>query len=166
MNHRSHDGAVAVSRGGARDGREPGRTWVRCAARVLRRSRQAWSSQAARPWIACRRCKTLLRRPDIVPLSIPFARFYSDGDSAPIEAFARELAERARRAEQLDPTPANKPNVYLAISGGGDDGALGPACSSAGPRAATGHRSASSPVPARARCRRRSLSSGPTTTAH
>lgn len=78
-------------------------------------------------------CSTLDRLPpvplalasDIVPLSVPFARFYADGDQAQVEAFARELAEKALAAEKRHPTPPRKPNIYLAMSGGGDDGAFG-----------------------------------------
>jgi predicted patatin/cPLA2 family phospholipase len=77
-------------------------------------------------------CSTLDRLPpvplalasDIVPLSVPFARFYADGDQAQVEAFARELAEKALAAEKRHPTPPG-PNIYLAMSGGGDDGAFG-----------------------------------------
>lgn len=81
-------------------------------------------------------CSTLDRLPpvplslasDIVPLSVPFARFYADGDQAQVEAFARELAEKALAAERRHPQPPNKPNkpnIFLAMSGGGDDGAFG-----------------------------------------
>jgi predicted acylesterase/phospholipase RssA len=78
-------------------------------------------------------CATLERLPPvplslasgIVPLSVPFARFYADGDHAQVEAFAQELAEKARAAQRLHPQPAGSPSNYLALSGGGDDGAFG-----------------------------------------
>jgi predicted patatin/cPLA2 family phospholipase len=111
-------------RGGATIGREPGRGLARRVLAVV-------TALAASLVLAS--CSTLDRLPpvplslasDIVPLSIPFARFYADGDQAQVEAFARELAEKALRAETVHPTPASKPNNYLAMSGGGDDGAFG-----------------------------------------
>jgi predicted patatin/cPLA2 family phospholipase len=64
-----------------------------------------------------------------LPLGIPNARFYPDGDISLMmeegtRALAREVA--ALRAEGKTPTPANLPPVhYLAVSGGGDNGAYG-----------------------------------------
>jgi hypothetical protein len=64
-----------------------------------------------------------------LPLGIPNARFFADGDISPIiqEGFRsvqREMA--ALKAEGKNPTRANLPTAYyLAVSGGGDNGAFG-----------------------------------------
>ncbi len=63
---------------------------------------------------------------DITPLAIPNARFYADGDSSKLEAFALELAEKEFKTLGLSPASHNlPPSNFLAISGGGDDGAFG-----------------------------------------
>lgn len=64
---------------------------------------------------------------EIRPLDIPYARFYADGDPAALEALTYELLEKAdaqRRAAGIKPDKA-PPARFLAISGGGDDGAFG-----------------------------------------
>jgi predicted acylesterase/phospholipase RssA len=62
----------------------------------------------------------------ITPLSIPFARFYAEGDEASIEALTVEVALKERKALGLSAPDAKlPPNYFLAISGGGDDGAFG-----------------------------------------
>jgi Patatin-like phospholipase len=63
------------------------------------------------------------------PLGIPNARFFADGDpTLMIEEGRRALAREieALKAEGKAPTPANLPPVnFLAVSGGGDNGAFG-----------------------------------------
>lgn len=64
-----------------------------------------------------------------MPLGIPDARFFADGDSSVMiaagqRAFDREVA--ALRAEGKDPARTGLPPAYyLAVSGGGDNGAFG-----------------------------------------
>ena len=64
-----------------------------------------------------------------MPLGIPNARFYADGDTnlmiqEGMRALEREMA--ALRAEGKNPTRTRLPPVYdLAVSGGGDNGAFG-----------------------------------------
>jgi hypothetical protein len=60
----------------------------------------------------------------IKPLNIPNARFYANGDAAAIEALALEMGTRERAALGLTGNDL-PPNYFLAISGGGDDGAFG-----------------------------------------
>ena len=63
------------------------------------------------------------------PLGIANARFYADGDSSVmmqegIRSVRREV--EVLRAQGIDPTPETLPPVdFLAISGGGDNGAFG-----------------------------------------
>lgn len=79
-------------------------------------------------------CATIDRLPavplalasEIRPLDIPYARFYADGDPADMHALAKEVIAKARAAriaagEKTDASTTN----FLAISGGGDDGAFG-----------------------------------------
>lgn len=80
-------------------------------------------------------CATLDRLPavplslaaDIKPLDVPYARFYADGDPATFRALAYETIEKARATRAAAGIPATKviPTTFLAISGGGDDGAFG-----------------------------------------
>lgn len=64
-----------------------------------------------------------------LPLGIPNARFFADGDITLLmdearRALMREIA--TLKAEGRAPTPANLPPVhFLAVSGGGDNGAFG-----------------------------------------
>lgn len=62
---------------------------------------------------------------EVKPLGVPHARFY-DGDVAGAEAMAREVVENRKRYEGAS---FNKGKYavqhFLAISGGGDDGAFG-----------------------------------------
>lgn len=65
--------------------------------------------------------------PEIRPLDIPYARFYADGDPAVFRALAYETIDKAiayRKAAGI-PTDKVPPTNFLAISGGGDDGAFG-----------------------------------------
>lgn len=64
---------------------------------------------------------------EIRPLDIPYARFYYDGDPAALRALAREVIakSRAARGEKSDTSGARHAATFLAISGGGDDGAFG-----------------------------------------
>jgi ribosomal protein S17E len=61
------------------------------------------------------------------PLDIPNARFYEDTDAAQIAEFASQTYNRAKAAGLLDDKPGAKhaERSFLAISGGGDDGAYG-----------------------------------------
>lgn len=61
----------------------------------------------------------------IKPLNIPYARFYTDGDEAAIEAMALEMGMKERAALGLPAEKGLPTNYFLAISGGGDDGAFG-----------------------------------------
>jgi hypothetical protein len=80
-------------------------------------------------------CATLDRLPavplalasGIKPLDIPYARFYADSDPAIMRALAYEVIAKARaEAEREGIKPENAPpTAFLAISGGGDDGAFG-----------------------------------------
>ncbi len=64
---------------------------------------------------------------EIHPLDIPYARFYADGDPAQFRALGHELIARARAARGAAALPhgARQNATFLAISGGGDDGAFG-----------------------------------------
>lgn len=64
---------------------------------------------------------------DIQPLDIPHARFYADSDPAVLEALARETVakRRAYRKAAGARRDRTKSTAFLAISGGGDDGAFG-----------------------------------------
>lgn len=80
-------------------------------------------------------CATLERLPavplalasEIRPLDIPYARFYADGDPAQFRALAFEVVSKARaaRAAAGQKPDASTTTTFLAISGGGDDGAFG-----------------------------------------
>lgn len=80
-------------------------------------------------------CATLDRLPavplalaaEIRPLDLPYARFYADGDPTVLEGLARETVARRRaylKREGIRPRPGDEA-AFLAISGGGDDGAFG-----------------------------------------
>jgi hypothetical protein len=80
-------------------------------------------------------CATIDRLPavplalasEIKPLDIPYARFYADGDPAVFRALAYETVAKAnarRAAAGIKPEKV-PPTAFLAISGGGDDGAFG-----------------------------------------
>jgi hypothetical protein len=64
---------------------------------------------------------------EIKPLDVPYARFYADGDPAVFRALAYETVEKARATREKAGIPPSKipPTTFLAISGGGDDGAFG-----------------------------------------
>ncbi len=79
-------------------------------------------------------CATIDRLPavplalasEIRPLDIPYARFYADGDPADMHALAREVVAKARAGRVAAGQKADAPTTtFLAISGGGDDGAFG-----------------------------------------
>jgi hypothetical protein len=64
---------------------------------------------------------------EIKPLDIPYGRFYADGNAADFRALAYEVIAKAnanRKAAGIKPEKA-PPTAFLAISGGGDDGAYG-----------------------------------------
>lgn len=64
---------------------------------------------------------------EIQPLDIPYARFYADGDPTILEGLARQTIAKRRAymaAKGLRPKPRQE-TAFLAISGGGDDGAFG-----------------------------------------
>lgn len=67
----------------------------------------------------------LAMAPEVKPLGVPNARFYY-GDVAAAEAVARELFENRKRFEgaSFNKGPFSTQH-FLAISGGGDDGAFG-----------------------------------------
>lgn len=62
-----------------------------------------------------------------LPLGIPNARFYADGDPAPMVAEATLAIERikAELRAQGKPSQPIPPSSFLAISGGADNGAFG-----------------------------------------
>jgi predicted acylesterase/phospholipase RssA len=62
-----------------------------------------------------------------LPLGIPNARFYEDGDPAPMITEATKAIEREQAALRAAgrPTSPLPPGFFLAISGGGDNGAFG-----------------------------------------
>lgn len=64
---------------------------------------------------------------EIKPLDIPYARFYADGDPAVFRALAYETVAKANARREAAGIPPSKtpPTAFLAISGGGDDGAYG-----------------------------------------
>jgi hypothetical protein len=80
-------------------------------------------------------CATIDRLPavplalasEIKPLDVPYARFYADGDPAVFRALAYEMVAKARAHRAAAGPAAQKPapTSFLAISGGGDDGAFG-----------------------------------------
>ena len=62
-----------------------------------------------------------------LPLGIPNARFFADDDPAPMLAEAARALERERAALRAAgrPTKPMPPAFFLAVSGGGDNGAFG-----------------------------------------
>lgn len=64
---------------------------------------------------------------EIRPLDIPYARFYADGDPAVFRALAYEMVAKAHAHRAATGKDKGKvaPTNFLAISGGGDDGAFG-----------------------------------------
>ena len=62
-----------------------------------------------------------------LPLGIPNARFYADGDPAPMVAEAALAIEREQATLRAAGRPTNPmpPAYFLAVSGGGDNGAFG-----------------------------------------
>lgn len=61
-----------------------------------------------------------------VPLEIQDARYYCDGDAERISALATQSYMRARESGLLTPVNHKPPvRTFLAMSGGGDDGAFG-----------------------------------------
>ncbi len=66
----------------------------------------------------------LVKAAEAHPLGIPNARFYMNGDKHKVQELAREVIEKKKRlALPAGGRPAE--SHYLAISGGGDDGAFG-----------------------------------------
>jgi hypothetical protein len=80
-------------------------------------------------------CSTLEREPPVPPelihqitvLGTPNARFWPDTQGAELAVEAQEALQRERAAADLPPgsTQGLPPAYYLAVSGGGDDGAFG-----------------------------------------
>jgi len=62
-----------------------------------------------------------------LPFGIPNARFYADGDPAPMVAEATLSIERVRSYLRAEGRPSEPlpPASFLAVSGGGDNGAFG-----------------------------------------
>ncbi len=60
------------------------------------------------------------------PIEIPDARFYPDSDAVKLESLGKRTFEREMRHLGIkDPTKPLPPSHFIAISGGGDDGAFG-----------------------------------------
>ena len=84
--------------------------------------------------VALTGCATIIRMPAVPlvkasfadPFGIPNTRFYMNGDRAKVEALAREAISKSKRHTTTG-QPGNRTTEinYLAISGGGDDGAFG-----------------------------------------
>ena len=84
--------------------------------------------------VALTGCATIIRMPAVPlvkasvadPFGIPNTRFYMNGDRAKVEALAREVSSKSKRHTTTG-QPGNRTTEinYLAISGGGDDGAFG-----------------------------------------
>lgn len=115
------------------------RLWSRCCGwrersrRVVRAAAGIVSSLAFVAMLAG--CATTERLPAVplslassaVPLDIPDARFYGDTDGERMSALATQLFQRAKAAALVG-SPSTKLTerpYFLAISGGGDDGAYG-----------------------------------------
>jgi hypothetical protein len=61
-----------------------------------------------------------------VPLDIPDARYYVDGDNDRVSALATQTYMRAKASGVLKSVNGKPPvRTFLAMSGGGDDGAFG-----------------------------------------
>lgn len=108
------------------------RSGQRNSLRVLRAAAAIVSSLA---FLALAGCATTERLPAVplslassaVPLDIPDARFYGDTDGERMSALATQLFQRAKAAALVE-APGGKLTErphFLAISGGGDDGAYG-----------------------------------------
>lgn len=68
----------------------------------------------------------LAKAAEFTPLGIPHARFYADGDEAAVASLAQGVLEKRKRNEGASfGKGKNATNHFLAISGGGDDGAFG-----------------------------------------
>lgn len=63
--------------------------------------------------------------PTLPVLGIPDARFWADGDPAPLRAYMERLLERQRAGAAQQPGTADGAAHFLALSGGADDGAFG-----------------------------------------
>lgn len=61
----------------------------------------------------------------IQPLDIAYARFYPDDNGKQLEEIAADLGQRELKALGITDYSKLPPSYYLAISGGGDDGAFG-----------------------------------------
>ena len=116
------------------DTRTNPRTFTRSAIRLAARVRSHILCAAAVLMLAgaLAGCAATIRLPAVPlvkaaeahPLGIPNARFYMNGDKHKVEELAREvIAIKKRLALQAGGRPAE--SNYLAISGGGDDGAFG-----------------------------------------
>lgn len=115
------------------------RLWSRCcrwrerSRRVVRAAAGIVSSLAFVVMLAG--CATTERLPAVplslassaVPLDIPDARFYGDTDGERMSALATQLFQRAKAAALVGSpgTKLTERPYFLAISGGGDDGAYG-----------------------------------------
>jgi hypothetical protein len=68
----------------------------------------------------------LVHAPQTAPLGIPYSRYYPDTDIKGMEELGRISIERERRTRSQKGDGANLPTAhFLAISGGGDNGAFG-----------------------------------------
>jgi len=62
---------------------------------------------------------------DLAVLGVPEARFWADGDTAPIAAYMERVLRRQTEAVPPGPRGQLPPAHFLALSGGADDGAFG-----------------------------------------
>ncbi|MBU1212388.1 MAG: patatin-like phospholipase family protein [Alphaproteobacteria bacterium] len=101
-------------------------------ARDLRRIVCAVAVAGLVPFLSA--CATLSRLPAVplamahgsAPLGVTQSRFYADGDVEAVEAIARDVLEKRRQFEGASFGKGKfATNHFLAISGGGDDGAFG-----------------------------------------
>ena len=78
-------------------------------------------------------CATIVRLPpppaaavtDLEILGVPEARFWADGDPAPLAAYLARVLRRQTAAALPGPGGRLPPAHFLALSGGADDGAFG-----------------------------------------
>lgn len=62
---------------------------------------------------------------DLAVLDVPEARFWADGDPAPLRSYVERVLERRRAERPPLPGARQAPSHFLALSGGADNGAFG-----------------------------------------
>ena len=78
-------------------------------------------------------CASIVRLPappaeevtGLAVLGVPDARFWADGDPAPLRAYHERVLQRQREAMVPQPGGRQPPAHFLALSGGADNGAFG-----------------------------------------